>query len=915
MSPFPHAFARFALLLLPIHANGQFGPEQMVLSGAAVIQRAVEDIDGDGDADVLLLLMGGDIVLLENSDGQGAFAVPVTVRDGDDGCHSFKVADIDNDGAPDLLILDGVDLVWVRNEGAGDWSDDIDVSGLPDEATQLLLQDVSGDGLADIVYIDTNELLPGFAVMINTGGAFAAPHFTPDPVDGITGLVLLAADMDLVGGTDLIVRTTFGDLMLLRNTAGDASVWSPAILLPAGIYTYSDPVAMDVDGDGDLDLVEAAPGAVHWAENEVGEGGAWNFFTEHVLEEVWTAGAGAFGNVGCAGVSLLYMPSNPFLPARWSSWLGVLNEFGYRAELTDLPRGTALGLADLNGDGKDDLLIERSGDLLWHPSVAVPATTDLLLPELDAHCVFGAPLPLPPAVPEGGRWSGPWVDDGILYRSNLGTDSDLQLAHTYYEPTGCPVAELDTLLLLTGPRTFPEVPAVLCSADAPYLMTSVPDNTTWFGLSPGNVLDPMQFSGGVVACEMVDPSGASCATLLGPFDVWNSLPATIAPAGPFCVDAGPQVITAQAAPPQGGVWSGDISSSGPFQALFDPSQGAGYYSVVLRTDPIGPQQCANSDTLVILVTDDHPVVTLPNETIFCQNTGAFPLDASPAGGVWAGPGVVNGELITALLAVGNNNLTYTATSAAGCSTIATWSVQLFDRAQIEWDVEDLVFCRTDPGAMLQGLPQGGTWSAPVWTDGEFVPGTVPVGAYPVTYTWTGPNECQLVSDTITLEVWSDLPVTMEPQVTVCVESDEEELVASHPGTWSGSLVGEGEVLLFSPASLGVGEWPVTITAVADGFCPGTATTLVLVEICAEVEALDGAAARVLPNPFRDSFEVRMDHAPITELQVLDASGRVLVDRRPMSTQTRVELAGVAAGAYLLRISTAQGTTVHRLVKE
>ena len=95
MSPFPHAFARFALLLLPIHASGQFGPEQLVLSGAAVIQRAVEDIDGDGDADVLLLLMGVDIVLLENSDGQGAFAVPVTVRDGDDGCHSLNVADID----------------------------------------------------------------------------------------------------------------------------------------------------------------------------------------------------------------------------------------------------------------------------------------------------------------------------------------------------------------------------------------------------------------------------------------------------------------------------------------------------------------------------------------------------------------------------------------------------------------------------------------------------------------------------------------------------------------------------------------------------------------------------------------------------------------------------------------------------
>ncbi|MEZ4756513.1 MAG: T9SS type A sorting domain-containing protein [Flavobacteriales bacterium] len=915
MSPSPHAFVLLALILLPICTNAQFGAEQVLLSGAGIQQRSEVDIDGDGDTDILLLLMNGDIVLMDNVDGLGTFTAPITIHEGDDTCHKFKVADIDNDGAADLLVLNGDELSWVRNQGAGDWSSDIDVTVLPAEAANLLLQDVSGDGLPDIVYIDTNEMAPGFVVLMNTGGSFADPLFTPDPVDGLSGEVLLAADLDLVGGTDLVVRTTFGDLMILRNLAGNASEWSPAILSPAGIYTYAAPVAMDVDGDGDLDLVEAAPGAVHWAENQVGEGGAWNVFTEHVLEEVWTAGAGVFGNVGCGRVSLLYMPSNPFLPARWSSWLDVLNDFGYRTELPDLPRGTKLSLADLNGDDKDDLLVERNGDLLWQPSVAVPATTDLQLPELAAHCVFGAPLPLPPAAPEGGRWSGTWVDQGILYRSNLGTGTDLQLAHTYYEPTGCPVAELDTLLLLNGPRTFPEVPTVLCSADAPYQMSSIPDNTTWFGLSEGNVLDPLQFSGGVVACEMVDPSGASCATLLGPFDVWNSLPAEIAPAGPFCVDAGPQVITAQAAPPQGGVWSGDISSSSPFQAVFDPSQGAGYYSVVLRTDPIGPQQCANSDTLVILVTDDHPVVTLPNETVFCQNAGAYPLDASPEGGVWAGPGVVNGELIPALLAVGNNNLTYTATSASGCSTIATWSVQVLDRASIEWDVEDLVFCRTDPSAMLEGQPQGGTWSAPVWTDGEFVPGTVPAGAYPVTYTWTGPNDCLLVSDTITLEVWSDLPVTMDPLVTVCVESNEEELVASHPGTWSGSLVGEGDVLIFSPAALGVGEWPVTITAVADGFCPGTATTLVLVEVCSDVEDEDGAAARVVPNPFRDGFDVRTDRVPMKGLQVLDASGRVLLDRTPMSTQARVELAGIAAGTYLLRISTEAGTSVYRLVKE
>lgn len=902
-------------LFFSVEASAQFAAEQTIVTGSGLRQRAAVDMDGDGDLDLVLLLADGDVVVLDNTDGSGAFAPAVLAFDGDDDCWTFHVADIDNDGAPDVVVEDGDDLDWVRNEGSGNWSDENDIADLSSSVSKLLLADITGDGLPDVIHIDENPDQPGFAVMPNLGGSFADPVFTADPVDGITGVVLAAADLDLVGGTDLVVRSTFGDMFILRNTAGDASAWSPALLLPAGIYTYSAPQLIDVDGDGDLDLAEATQGAVHWAANEVGEGGAWNIFTEQVLEEVWTSGQGVFGTVGCEGVSLLYMPANPFLPVRWSSWLGNLGTFGYRTELTDLPRGTAPMLADLNGDGRNDLLIERNGDLAWHPSLAVPATTDLLLPELAPHCVFGAPLPLPPAEPTGGRWSGQWVDMDILYRINLGTNTDLPLAHTYYEPTGCPVAEVDTMLLLTGPRTFPEVPNVLCSADAPYLMTAVPDNATWFGLAEGNVLDPAQFSGGVVACEMVDPTGASCATLLGPFEVWNSLPASIAPAGPFCVDAGLQVITAQAAPPTGGVWSGDITSSSPFQAVFDPSQGAGFYSVILRSDPVGPQQCANSDTLYILVTDDHPVVTLPNETIFCQNSSPFTLVAEPAGGVWAGAGVVNNELVPALLAIGSNNVTYTATSASGCSTVATWSVEVYDRALVEWTAEDLIFCKTDESILLQATPQGGTWSAPVWTDGEFNPSTVPAGNYPVTYTWSGPNDCVLVSDTVTLEVWSDLVVTTEPLVTECVQSTEAQLEASHPGTWSGSLVGEGQVLTYSPADLGIGEWPVTITAVADGFCPGTASVTVVVELCSEVTEASTAVVLIAPNPFTTGLEVRTSGEHLLQIDVLDASGRRVHQQRPGSPRTWVDLSDLANGSYLMQVTSTRGISVHRVVKQ
>ena len=106
-------------------------------------------------------------------------------------------------------------------------------------------------------------------------------------------------------------------------------------------------------------------------------------------------------------------------------------------------------------------------------------------------------------------------------------------------------------------------------------------------------------------------------------------------------------------------------------------------------------------------------------------------------------------------------------------------------------MEDLVFCKTDPSAFLNASPTGGVWSAPVWTGGEFVPGTVPPGTYPVTYTWQGPNNCEIVSEVIELNVLDDTPVELDPIWSACVEATEAQITGSHYGIWSVSITGEG----------------------------------------------------------------------------------------------------------------------------
>jgi hypothetical protein len=60
---------------------------------------------------------------------------------------------------------------------------------------------------------------------------------------------------------------------------------------------------------------------------------------------------------------------------------------------------------------------------------------------------------------------------------------------------------------------------------------------------------------------------------------------------------------------------------------------------------------------------------------FCETDPCVPLVGNPAGGVWAGPGVVGNQFCPANAGVGNHNITYTITEG-GCVFVANAVVQV-----------------------------------------------------------------------------------------------------------------------------------------------------------------------------------------------------------------------------------------------
>lgn len=902
-----------AIQCFAIGLQAQFAPGiSLSAEGGGPPLRAV-DVDGDTDLDLLGLYDTKHFRWNANTDGNGDLSIALDVVSATEPIGLWSTGDLNGDALQDIVFLDGsgTNLWWFENEGDALFAAPLLIGTLPMAATKLLLADITGEGRPDV--IATIDQDPGGDVVWfpNTFGGFGAlDEIEIDLAGGST--MLLSADLDLSGGNDLVVSNWNQVVFTLKNIAGDATTWQVDTIVEAPGYAYeSASILIDVDNDGDQDLAESGAVALHWAENHIGEGGAWSQFTDHVMEPWTSAGNGAFGHLGCnAATGLVFVPSFPVLPVRWSAWVDDLADFAYRADLAGVERGGDLLLADLTGDGKDDLVLNHPDGTAWYRNILQPATTTLQLPALDTLCMFGAPVPLPEAVPAGGRWNGFGVDQGIFYRSNVNGTGTYALNHAVYEDQGCPIGGTASVFVTEQPQISPALSSPLCSDGTPIQLSSVPAATEWIGVGPDAVLDPATFSGNVVVAVYTDATGEVCAAESEPIEVWDALNVAINPSGPYCITDGPQLITAAAQPPLGVEWSGDIVSWNSSGATFDPAIGAGDHIVVLHAEPTMPFQCPGADTLVIQVSDVFPVVaTIAMDPQCAAGTPIGLVEAgSPVGGLWSGPGVIGDTLFPAQLGAGNYNLTYTVFDPGGCAASELLAVDLVDQVSIEYAAEDLIFCEGDTALTLLAAPPGGTWSAPVNVDGVLDPSSLSVGQYPLVYEWAGENGCLLTNTPMTIERWSTTVVTIDPIGVLC-DDDQATLITGSPaGEWTGAAPGSGTFTLIEPALLGAGIWPVTLTAADPGACPGSTTLDILIEICTGATEPVNRGISVAPNPSDGQFTIEAGVPATESVEVLDAAGRLLLSTRPTATgRTVVDLAGALPGTYLLRVIGTDGS--------
>ncbi len=363
---------------------------------------ALGDIDEDGDED----LFWGDyfepgILFLENrgtcqspSMNREPVSFPFDEPLATSGYNAPTVGDVDGDGDADLLVgvLGGAfnpntttadNLHYLQQSDDGSFVDRtsrfvsmLDFGG----ETVPVVVDLDGDGDLDVLVgnkIEQDDPLNGKLYRMLNEGSPESPRFRlVGDMDVGGGYHLLPAfgDLDADGDLDAIMGTWADEIRMYRNDATDGSI--DLTMVDSAVVTLTrgrnaTPTIGDIDGDGDLDLFAGeSSGTINFYEN-TGSPTAPDFVLVSdeygdfdvgrrslpVLHDI--DGDGDLDLVVGSesdGIHIFRNDGTPGVPNFVAAGTLPVEDFGFAAP----------AFADLDADGDDDLLVGGARGGLWY---------------------------------------------------------------------------------------------------------------------------------------------------------------------------------------------------------------------------------------------------------------------------------------------------------------------------------------------------------------------------------------------------------------------------------------------------------------------------------------------------------------------------------------------------------------------
>lgn len=232
-------------------ADGGFLPPLQIVAGSTGYNRfALGDLDGDGDAEIVIATEGGMVTWTYRADGTFAYNYSYGISKP----NALALMDVDRDGRLDAVtrnIYSGGAIYY--GDGLGGFRNEQQTHAIP-SGHAFSVGDVTSDGLADVVAADESQylmtVLPHAEITASVGSGMHYPY-EPAPY-GITPAAI--GDFNADGRADIAfgVGAETGALVTLRHQDATRTFGPPtSFALPDYAQAV---VSADLDGNGSHDL-------------------------------------------------------------------------------------------------------------------------------------------------------------------------------------------------------------------------------------------------------------------------------------------------------------------------------------------------------------------------------------------------------------------------------------------------------------------------------------------------------------------------------------------------------------------------------------------------------------------------------------------------------------------------------------
>ena len=368
---------KILLLTFIIYVNtyAQFGSQQIITTNAdGAFSIYAIDLDGDGDMDVLSASSEDDkIAWYENIDGQGNFGSQQIITTNADKATSVYATDIDGDGDMDVLSASQNDnkIAWYENtDGQGSFGSQQIITTIANYAGSVYATDIDGDGDMDVLSASLFDNKIAWYENTDGQGDFGSQQIITTIANG--AFSVYAIDLDGDGDMD-VLSASFDDdkIAWYENTDGQGSFGSQQII-SVNVDGARPVHATDIDGDGDMDVLSASfyDDEIAWYENTDGQGSfsSQQIITTNADGPYWVHATDIDGDGDMDVLSASYIDDK----IAWHENTDGQGSFGSQQIITaNTDTATYVYATDIDGDGDMDVLSASyaDGKIAWYENL------------------------------------------------------------------------------------------------------------------------------------------------------------------------------------------------------------------------------------------------------------------------------------------------------------------------------------------------------------------------------------------------------------------------------------------------------------------------------------------------------------------------------------------------------------------